>query len=57
MNSFTVYLVRHGSTMLNSFNRMQGWIDSDLSDEGIQQVDKPLKNYEVLLLTALFLQT
>lgn len=37
MNSFTVYLVRHGSTMLNGFNRMQGWIDSDLSDEGIQQ--------------------
>ncbi|MTV81711.1 histidine phosphatase family protein [Secundilactobacillus folii] len=37
MNSFTVYLVRHGSTMLNAFNRMQGWIDSDLSDEGIKQ--------------------
>ncbi|MCH5462497.1 histidine phosphatase family protein [Lactobacillus sp. LC28-10] len=37
MDSFTVYLVRHGSTMLNSFNRMQGWIDSDLSEEGITQ--------------------
>lgn len=37
MNPFNVYLVRHGSTMLNAFDRMQGWIDSDLTDTGIEQ--------------------
>ncbi|WP_288529041.1 histidine phosphatase family protein [uncultured Secundilactobacillus sp.] len=37
MNSFTVYLVRHGATFLNAYDRMQGWIDSDLSDDGITQ--------------------
>lgn len=40
MNPFTVYLVRHGSTMLNGFDRMQGWIDSDLSEDGIQQAEQ-----------------
>lgn len=37
MDPFTLYLVRHGSTMLNQFNRMQGWIDSDLTEDGIHQ--------------------
>lgn len=39
-NTFTVYLVRHGSTLLNSYNRMQGWIDSDLTEEGIEQAQQ-----------------
>lgn len=46
MDLFTVYLVRHGSTMLNSFNRMQGWIDSDLSSDGIQQAQDAAKKLE-----------
>ncbi|KRN27973.1 hypothetical protein IV38_GL001814 [Lactobacillus selangorensis] len=32
----TIYLVRHGKTMLNTTERTQGWIDSPLTQEGIQ---------------------
>lgn len=32
--SFSVYLVRHGQTYLNLYNRMQGWCDSPLTDKG-----------------------
>lgn len=31
------YLVRHGQTLFNKLNRMQGWCDSPLTDTGIQQ--------------------
>lgn len=30
----TVYLTRHGETMLNALDRVQGWSDSPLTDEG-----------------------
>lgn len=33
----TIYLVRHGQTLLNHFNKMQGWIDSPLTQKGQQQ--------------------
>lgn len=33
----TVYLVRHGQTLLNHFNKMQGWVDSPLTELGQQQ--------------------
>ena len=33
--SFTVYLVRHGQTIFNKYNRMQGWSDSPLTEKGI----------------------
>lgn len=33
----TVYLVRHGETFLNQLNRMQGWINSELSQKGVRQ--------------------
>lgn len=33
----TVYLVRHGQTLLNHFNKMQGWVDSPLTELGKQQ--------------------
>lgn len=29
-----IYLVRHGETYLNRYNRMQGWADSPLTEEG-----------------------
>ncbi|GAX02368.1 histidine phosphatase family protein [Secundilactobacillus silagei] len=54
MNSFTVYLVRHGSTTLNSFNRMQGWIDSDLSDDGIQQAQQAAEKLQAVTFNRAF---
>lgn len=35
--SFNIYLVRHGQTILNRYNRMQGWCDSSLTDLGVKQ--------------------
>lgn len=34
MSQLTIYFVRHGKTLLNQYNRMQGWIDSDLTQDG-----------------------
>lgn len=31
-----IYLVRHGQTYLNKYERMQGWCDSPLTETGIQ---------------------
>lgn len=32
--SFSIYLVRHGQTLLNKFRRMQGWCDAPLTAKG-----------------------
>ena len=32
-----IYIVRHGETLLNALNRVQGWIDSPLTPKGISQ--------------------
>ncbi len=36
MSTVTAYLVRHGQTYLNLYNKVQGWIDSPLTEKGIQ---------------------
>lgn len=35
MKTVTVYLVRHGQTWLNKYNKMQGWCDSPLTEAGL----------------------
>ncbi|KRM72212.1 histidine phosphatase family protein [Lacticaseibacillus brantae] len=35
MTPITVYLVRHGQTWFNRYNKMQGWSDSPLTKSGI----------------------
>lgn len=35
-DTITIYFARHGKTLLNTFDRVQGWADSPLTDEGIQ---------------------
>ncbi|KIS02581.1 histidine phosphatase family protein [Paucilactobacillus wasatchensis] len=40
MANLTVYIVRHGETLLNTFKRMQGWCDSDLTKQGRQDAIK-----------------
>ena len=34
--AITVYIVRHGQTLLNRYKKMQGWVDSPLTEKGIQ---------------------
>lgn len=36
----TFYLVRHGETMWNKEQRLQGWLDSPLSENGILHAEK-----------------
>lgn len=36
MAKYTVYLVRHGQTFFNKYNKMQGWSDSPLTPEGTE---------------------
>ncbi|WP_283679440.1 histidine phosphatase family protein [Lentilactobacillus sp. Marseille-Q4993] len=33
---FTLYMVRHGQTYFNIYNKLQGWSNSPLTDKGIQ---------------------
>ena len=45
--TFTLYMVRHGQTILNSYNRLQGWCDSPLTEKGTNDAHsagKHLKN-------------
>lgn len=37
MAEYHIYLIRHGQTFLNTFHRLQGWIDSELTKLGEQQ--------------------
>lgn len=39
----TIYFVRHGQTEFNLEKRLQGWRDSPLSQEGIEQVKRVAK--------------
>ncbi|AEV95587.1 histidine phosphatase family protein [Pediococcus claussenii] len=36
MKSIELYFVRHGQTVFNKYNRMQGWSDSPLTDQGYE---------------------
>lgn len=36
MADFTLYLVRHGQTYFNIYNKLQGWSNSPLTQKGIQ---------------------
>lgn len=33
----TIYLMRHGQTYFNVWHKIQGWCDSPLTEEGINQ--------------------
>ncbi|MGG5343355.1 histidine phosphatase family protein [Enterococcus sp. AZ192] len=48
MNStVTFYITRHGETLLNHLHKAQGWVDSPLTEKGIQtasQLGQQLKN-------------
>ena len=42
----TLYLMRHGQTLFNSQNRIQGWCDSPLTQLGIHQARVARKYFE-----------
>jgi len=42
----TLYLMRHGQTLFNKQNKIQGWTDSPLTDTGIEQTKIAAKYFE-----------
>lgn len=46
MAEYHIYLVRHGQTFLNTFHRLQGWIDSELTELGEQQASQTGANLQ-----------
>ncbi|MFJ6208678.1 histidine phosphatase family protein [Lysinibacillus sp. NPDC092081] len=50
----TFYLVRHGETMWNKEHRLQGWLDSPLSENGILHAEKLRDHLENFSFTAAF---
>ena len=34
--SINLYIVRHGETYINKYNRIQGWTNAPLTEKGIQ---------------------
>jgi Fructose-2,6-bisphosphatase len=36
MAKYQIYLVRHGRTWFNRYNRMQGWSDTPLAPDGVE---------------------
>lgn len=41
----TLYLMRHGETLFNQLNKVQGWCDSPLTEKGIQQGETAKKYF------------
>ncbi|MDV7694684.1 hypothetical protein GA842_07340 [Pediococcus parvulus] len=54
IKKFTVYLIRHGETYLNKFDRMQGWADAPLTPKGIQDAHMAAKKCKMFTLIKLF---
>ena len=47
-----IYIVRHGQTYINRYNKMQGWCDTPLTEpgiEGAEQAGEALKEVPLLL--------
>ena len=35
----TIYLIRHGETEANQYRRIQGWLDTNVSEHGLRQIE------------------
>ncbi|WP_164472730.1 histidine phosphatase family protein [Cohnella candidum] len=53
----TIYLVRHGETLFNVNDRMQGFSDSPLTDRGIQVAEKLGQGLKNIPFTAVYSST
>lgn len=53
----TFYYVRHGETLFNVLNRMQGWCDSPLTDKGIGDAEEAKELLKRVPLKAAYVST
>lgn len=42
-----IYIIRHGETFLNVMQKNQGWIDSDLTENGIEDLKNNINNIKL----------
>lgn len=49
-----IHIVRHGETLLNKLKRNQGWIDSDLTEAGIDVLVNEYKGVNLPLMDAVY---
>ncbi len=49
-----LYLVRHGQTLFNRYNRLQGWSNSPLTEKGLKDADKAAKKLENITFAAAY---
>ncbi len=57
MKKVLFYYVRHGETLFNVFNRMQGWCDSPLTEKGIQNAREAREILKDIPLKAAYVST
>ena len=49
-----LYLVRHGQTLFNRYNRLQGWSNSPLTEKGLKDADRAAKKLENIAFAAAY---
>jgi probable phosphoglycerate mutase len=49
-----LYLVRHGQTLLNTQDRLRGWMDPELAPEGVAEARQLAGELELQWETAIF---
>ena len=49
-----LYLVRHGQTLFNRYNRLQGWSNSPLTEKGLKDADKAAKKLQNITFAAAY---
>lgn len=54
MNKVNLYIVRHAETFLNRLGSNQGWIDSDLTEEGITELNDIYQNSDLPAMDAVY---
>lgn len=57
MKKVTFYYVRHGETLFNVFNRMQGWCDSPLTENGIRNAKEAREILKDIPFSAAYVST
>lgn len=57
MKKVTFYYVRHGETLFNVYNRMQGWCDSPLTEKGIKNAEEARETLKDVPFKAAYVST
>lgn len=53
-STLTFYIARHGKTLMNTLDKVQGWCDSPLTNEGIQVAEHLGKGFDKIAFDAAY---